>query len=910
MNSQFKFLHRVRIHGGECGAVARALHHEVKSSSLYQADSGKALESTIERKQMSIKITLKRIALVAVSALGIGMLSVVPVRAADVAISVVDSVSVSAISPRVGDSAPITVTIVDNGAGLVDGTDTVSIGARFLTDGGKPTGSSSSLNIAVIGATSVPAAGSDMAPITLTQGQNVRLSGCSTNVLCSTATLYRAVEFIPDVAGTYKVMVWVDADADGAVDAGEKTATVSMTTTGAPASVEVAKVSAGNPAISATGGDGSTTLNSGALYRARVKDAAGNVTQLTNDEYLSLSSSISTTTFRAPGSLSSAITSLANTAMNNDGWFYFHAVSSATAASTPTITVTATGGEIASGVQVIATPAFKLATAGANTTAVDDAGGDTSFGLAFTDGDAFDVPRLTSVTLRVTGDTVDEVLVAQVTDVSGDLTGYFGGVFTMTATTVATTFYASFPALGGVAGGNTYTVDIDDAAAMVAVTATANVAELTTTTISPSTVRAASGTALSYTGTSVDQFGAAIAGASISWSVSGATTVASTTKISDADGLTSFSYTAGTVGTDTVAATSATSGTVTVVSALDIGSVLLTTPHTTSTGVTEAVKTYSDIDAGAAGAQAGVVAATATVKDAAGIALAGVPVTFTVSGTTAAILSTKQTVYTGAAGTAATSVYGWAAGTYTVTAKAGAKSDDAPVNFAQTTATEARNIKASASGGLVTVTVTDRFGNGVYNAPVYATRTGTGNFAGASKTNSTTDRNGQVEFIVSGGDAEVTVSLGTDIDYGQSDATAGLVSSTTATDDFDAVVAGTTTAAEEGVGNVAAYTAAGNNSTSVKVTVVDASQAAAEAASDAAAEAIDAANAATDAANLAAEAADAATVAAEEARDAADAATAAVEELATQVATLMAALKAQITTLANTVAKIAKKVKA
>ena len=108
-----------------------------------------------------------------------------------------------------------------------------------------------------------------------------------------------------------------------------------------------------------------------------------------------------------------------------------------------------------------------------------------------------------------------------------------------------------------------------------------------------------------------------------------------------------------------------------------------------------------------------------------------------------------------------------------------------------------------------------------------------------------------------------------------------------------------------------------NTAVLVTATVVDpnaagiaASQAAADAATDAAAEAIDAANAATDAANLAAEAADAATVAAEEARDAADAATAAVEELATQVATLMAALKAQITTLANTVAKIAKKVKA
>jgi hypothetical protein len=91
---------------------------------------------------------------------------------------------------------------------------------------------------------------------------------------------------------------------------------------------------------------------------------------------------------------------------------------------------------------------------------------------------------------------------------------------------------------------------------------------------------------------------------------------------------------------------------------------------------------------------------------------------------------------------------------------------------------------------------------------------------------------------------------------------------------------------------------------------VTAATASADAATDAAADAIDAANAATDAANLAAEAADAATVAAEEARDAADAATAAVEELATQVATLMAALRAQIKTLANTVAKIAKKVKA
>jgi hypothetical protein len=119
----------------------------------------------------------------------------------------------------------------------------------------------------------------------------------------------------------------------------------------------------------------------------------------------------------------------------------------------------------------------------------------------------------------------------------------------------------------------------------------------------------------------------------------------------------------------------------------------------------------------------------------------------------------------------------------------------------------------------------------------------------------------------------------------------------------DAAVAAAEKAAKDAV-------AAANAATAAAKAAQDAAVAEAAAATDAANEAIDAANAATDAANLAAEAADAATVAAEEARDAADSATAAVEELATQVATLMAAMKAQLTTLANTVAKIAKKVKA
>jgi hypothetical protein len=210
------------------------------------------------------------------------------------------------------------------------------------------------------------------------------------------------------------------------------------------------------------------------------------------------------------------------------------------------------------------------------------------------------------------------------------------------------------------------------------------------------------------------------------------------------------------------------------------------------------------------------------------------------------------------------------------------------------TVTGAATGTANGEGVSITAKVTDRFGNGVPSVALTLTASGVGAFAGGATTQSyTTDATGTytflaTSFVEAGGAATFSVSAPSTAEFASA---AGKSGSTV----IDSTVA------------------AGNNSASHAITFGagrSSATVAAEAASDAAAEAIDAANAATDAANLAAEAADAATVAAEEARDAADAATAAVEELATQVATLMAALKAQITTLANTVAKIAKKVKA
>jgi len=236
------------------------------------------------------------------------------------------------------------------------------------------------------------------------------------------------------------------------------------------------------------------------------------------------------------------------------------------------------------------------------------------------------------------------------------------------------------------------------------------------------------------------------------------------------------------------------------------------------------------------------------------------------------------------------------------TVTSGTASTSFTANVAVPTQTNARFVtitggtsgNAFGEGVPMTVLVTDRYGNGVSGATLTLAASGVGSFAGGATTQSyTTDATGTYTFlatsnVAAGGAGTFSATIG---NGGDASSLAGYVGST-AVD--SSLKAGNTTA------SASVTFAAGSNPTVV----------AAEAATDAALEAIDAANAATDAANLAAEAADAATVAAEEARDAADAATAAVEALASEVATLIAGLKAQITTLANTVAKIAKKVRA
>ena len=993
MNSRFKFPRRVRIHGGECGAVARALHHEAQEDALMsyeqtlvmtevallrQADSGKALGSTFnERKQMSTKTTLKRIALVAVSALGFGVLTSVAPASATATYAGATSITVGAsTASRVGVASTTAITL--NGTYTVD--DTVTVSAKVISS---PAGSvfatsrTSGNYAAGIQGTGTPNAGvltiTAPAAQTATTAFTGTVTGAGsasatdenyvTNVFTlgatgtSGTTLALNVNTTVDVAGTYQVLVSVAAtnraQAEGSFVAGDVSAIYTFTTAGAPATITMTPV-----------GSTADTETLGRLVRITLKDANGNATVPGDAESINLSSDKTTTYFGAATSGNPSSNPTATTL--GLGTANFYATGSAAlvrvlgAAGTTVVTATG-GGTIPTSVTTQGSLTFLASTLTSSAAVTISpitatvAYPENGYGVATAASSGTSnlgtikvAPTSTSRSWRVvyTNTSTSAAAVARVTvtDISGLITGVANATYTQsvsiaakgTATDAVAPTGANFTVstLSALINGASYSVKVTgDTTSDTNLGYTVS-GETSTSTASTAKVAAVGVTAFTAAPASTvtqtvkltDQFGAAVANAAITVSISGRNAAKSgAVIITDASGLASYALTdAGTSGTTdtlefssssatkTAASTTITWGTVTV------STVTLNGGNTTA-GVADATKTIRDINAGD-GVESTTYGITATVKDANGVLLGGVPVEWSISGTGAAITSTTIKGTTTSAGVHTAKVYGWIAGDYTVTAKAGAVTATGTITFGQTVKGDERTISATVSGPIVTAKTVDRFGNPVPGVIVYATKTGVGYFgSGVTKTSGTTGSDGTVEFVVAGGSADVTVST---IDYaaaagtygsGQTSAPKGYTcNAATATAlaacAFTATVAGTATKDEVGVG--ASFDGAGVASATVKVAGDSSAADAANAAADAAAEAIDAANAATDAANLAAEAADAATVAAEEARDAADAATAAVEELATQVATLMAALKAQITTLANTVAKIAKKVRA
>ena len=135
MSSYSKFLRRVRIHGRECGAVARALRHKIEANPLSAVDR-KVLFTTNERKVMSKTTFFKRIALTAIAALGLGMLSVAPSQAvSNLTVSGTNgTATLSSVGGKTDSSTAATVTV----NALMDTRDSVTV---TFVEKSVPTGS-------------------------------------------------------------------------------------------------------------------------------------------------------------------------------------------------------------------------------------------------------------------------------------------------------------------------------------------------------------------------------------------------------------------------------------------------------------------------------------------------------------------------------------------------------------------------------------------------------------------------------------------------------------------------------------------------------------------------------------------------------------------------------------------------
>jgi len=852
---------------------------------------------------MSTKTTIKRIALVAVSALGLGVLtSVAPASAATVTAT---GVSAGPIGPaRVGVATTVRIAITHAAAAATS--DTMTVTATLTSKPSLSTGAVLDLNAGGATSATLTRLGNTYANATFAAdpAASATVSTGTAAVASTTATTnYVDVALTPDTAGTYTYLVSVG---NSTYVAGDKSVAVTITTAGAPATATLSTIAS---AIATNGANGSP-------IKVVLKDANGNITKPDANEAITLSVTTGSATLSGSTSVSLGSSAFATgSALTN--------IKDTTASDS--VVVTSAGGGLLGGVSSLNTTLALTSTANATiNTAAGTAAWQQGTGVATT---GFKLASQTSLvypatassqsiglsSLTANGASTDTSATTKyativVTDTYGAITGVEGTVFDKVVTQAGYGATISSALSISATLGTSYTYTLSNALnANTLVVSGATPAATTVGAISPAIVNSALGGTNTFTAKVTDQFGVAYANAAVTASVSSGRNSAQASKAlaSDASGYVSYTLTdTGTTGTsDTVQFAGATTVTATVNYGLATVATATMTGGNTTAGVNSTTPATFDINAGD-GAQGTTTPFTVTVKDANGALLSGLPVTFSVSGTGAAVTSTTASQYTSSTGTATANVYGWIAGTYTVTAAVGGKTATAVITFGQTAAGEERKVTASVSGSVVTAKAVDRFGNPVPGVTIYATQAGGVSINGKTRDSGTTDTTGTVDFLTAG-TGTVTVSTlswaatpGT-FASGQTCARAGALDCNAAAADdtaFTAYVAGTSTVVEKGVGST--YSAAGVSSASVDVSQTSTSDSV-----DAANEATDAANAATDAANAAAEAADAATAAAQDAQ-------AAVAALASQVADLIAGIKAQITALTNLVIKIQKKVKA
>jgi hypothetical protein len=239
---QFKFPNQIRISGWDFGSSARAMNQAGGKDSLMtyelvpntQADLEKVSRSTTERKIMSTKTSIKRIALVAVSALGFGLLSVVPAKAADAEVSA-------------GTVTALNLKKATANTYVVGATQTIYVGTTTAVEAAL--GAGDGLQITYRAAlTSYPTGG--FVAVSPSNAGTLDLTGLGTDTVSGDSVVYQvsdntatAAETIsatgsdgmavftaaPTVAGDYVMTVWHDRDGGSDIDLTEARQTISFT---------------------------------------------------------------------------------------------------------------------------------------------------------------------------------------------------------------------------------------------------------------------------------------------------------------------------------------------------------------------------------------------------------------------------------------------------------------------------------------------------------------------------------------------------------------------------------------------------------------------------------------------------------------------------------------------------------
>jgi len=872
---------------------------------------------------MSTKTTFKRIALVAVAALGLGVLTSVAPANADYTVTLgTPTVNAAVKDTTVTVSVPLTIA-----AGAVSG-DTIAVSSTIVT---KPSASSNSSMTAASSTTAITTFAGGTGTLTAGNANNSTtwtVSAANTTVAGSVTSKFT---FVPDTAGVYTIAVFTDGDGksaaastiarSGAIKSTDTVKYISVTVVTDPATtVVLSQPVAGTGAVY-----DSTTATDGLVVKVSLKNAAGVVTRLSASQQVLVTIPTGLTLRKKQGA--TATGSLSVTAsdyglIDSDFDANGNAFLNFTGAAAATYTLSAViGGTTATAVQLPLTFAAETAAvvgvAGAATyananavaaAAAPELGVSTGYvtgaqaAQVATTATSTDfivysasanvaskvLVEITDTNSLIWGSTTTTALVQDIVvtlaDEAGASTATDGtagkayGTFTVahsklskSASGVARGFAVSVESTDGTDPG-TLVMAVTGVAAGIAATGSFQ-------SLKPaSTIRSLNGGTNTFTATYKDQYGAPVVGSAVTAYVSAGRNLQSTATalVTDATGTVSFTVTdaasTSTTLTDTV---SFTGGAADKNATINYSTAITASTLTMSPVTTATTPSSSAIYTGTLASSTGAVSVTATVKDADGVAIAGVPVTLTLPAGLSLKSTTPAVAYTSSTGVASWSVYTTAAGTYKVTATGGGLTKDVYLKFTGGTARVVSVTAGTAANGVVPVTikVADAYGNGVSSASVIVTGTGAGYFQGIalSSTQTTTADGTVVAAWIGSGTVTATIS------GGQSADGAALIG-TTAVAGFPA-----------GVGTASL--------------AVDGGASSADAASDAAAEATDAANAATDAANAAAEAADAATAAAQDAADA-------VAALSTQVTEMVSALKKQITALTNLVIKIQKKVKA